>query len=264
MIRKLTAKSSKSSGKSKSFLTRLTEVVVSFAAFSIAIGELDATVQSVNNYYERFVSEYTDKYDYEKLSKIHVGNTLFYLETLFDKPVVTKDIEVDGKAYNIYYYYKEKYLLTVFFLKKRMIAYTVINFKDNFFPEVNTIENKKLGKFSFSQTQGIVDYTLDASAAMTSLIQMHDYGRRGFFRKYYYGYIDYAANALKNKQTLGLIGEAANLEILGDEAFESKFLQLQKIFRPNMYGVGEIDLLALRKSLLSELEFKSYFSKENE
>ncbi|HFE39078.1 MAG TPA: hypothetical protein ENK06_11780, partial [Gammaproteobacteria bacterium] len=142
MIRKLTAKSSKSSGKSKSFLTRLTEVVVSFAAFSIAIGELDATVQSVNNYYERFVSEYTDKYDYEKLSKIHVGNTLFYLETLFDKPVVTKDIEVDGKAYNIYYYYKEKYLLTVFFLKKRMIAYTVINFKDNFFPEVNTIENK--------------------------------------------------------------------------------------------------------------------------
>lgn len=253
-------KKNKNASKVKSvFMTRMTEVIVSIAAFSIAIGELDTTVQTVSNYYKTFVSEYTDKYDYDKLSKIHVGNTLFYLETLFEKPVVTKDLQIENKTYNVYYYYKGKYLLTVFFLGKRMVAYTVINFKDTFYPTVNWIENKQLGKFSFAEANNIMDYTLDSSAAMTSILQIHDYGRQGFFRQYYYGYIHYAANAENNKSTLQMIGDASNYEVLGDEAFDKTFDQLQKSFKPNMYGVGEIDLMLLRRSIMSELEFKSYF-----
>ena len=243
-------------------LRRFTEVIVSIAAFSIAIGELDGTVQTVERYYETFVSEYTDKYDYEKLEKIHVGNTIYHLEKLFKKPTVTKDIKIEDKQYNVYYYYQEKYLLTVFFLKKRMVAYTVINFKDDFHPRVNPIENKNLGEFSFSETQGIVDYILDASAAITSFTQMHEYGRQGFFRKYYYAYIDYGANSVSNKKALALISDTVELEVMGDEAFESKFAQLQKVFRPNMYGIGEVELPAIRKSLMSKLEFESYFGQE--
>jgi len=246
----------------KHLLTRFTEIIVSFAAFSIAIGELDATAQAVNHYYEKFVSEFTDTYDYEKLDKIHVGNTQFYLETLFGKPMVAKDLEVADKTYNVYYYFTEKYLLTVFFIKHRITAYTVLNFKSDFYPIVNTIENKNLGKFTFTDLQGLIDYTLDASAAITSFIQVHDYGRQGFFRKYYYGYVGYAARTSKNADDLTLISEAANLEVMGDESFENKFIQLQQNFHPNMYGEGEINLNMIRKSLLSEFEFKSYFFRE--
>ncbi len=247
----------------KHLMTRFTEVIVSVAAFCIAIGEIDATAQAVNHYYEKFVSEFTDTYDYQKLNKIHVGNTQNYLETLFGKPMVAKDFEtIDNKTYNVYYYFTDKYLLTVFFLKQRITAYTVLNFKSDFHPRVNAIEKKNLGQFAFKDLKGLIDYTLDASAAITSFIQIHEYGRQGFFRKYYYAYVGYAAHTLANTDQLTLIGEAANLEMMGDEAFEGKFIQLQQNFRPNMYGEGEVDLNLMRKSLLTEFEFKSYFSRE--
>lgn len=238
---------------------RFTELIVSVAAFCIAIGELDATFHAADYYYEAFVSEFTDTYDYEKLGKIHVGNTQFYLETLYGKPMVSKDIEVGDKKYKIHYYYANKYLLSVFLTKSRITAYTVLNFKDDFHPKVNSIENKNLGEFTFSEASGLVDYFIDTSAAMNSFIQVHEYGRRGFFRKYYYGYIDYGADTLQDKAQLVLLSKTAKLEVMGDEAFEASFSQLQNQFRPNMYGEGEIDLNLIRQGLLSEFEFKSYF-----
>jgi len=261
----MTQESKKTSTERKYLFTRLTEIITASAVFCIAIGEIDGTIQSANHYYEKVISEFTDTYDYEKLSKIHVGNTQHYLETLFGKPMVAKDLdEAPNKTYKVNYYFTEKYLFTVFLLKERISAYTVLNFKDNFHPNVNKIENKKLGKFALSDLNNLVDYTLDSSASMKSVLQVHEYGRQGFFRKYYYGYIDYATKTLSNKKDLTLLRETANLEMMGDEAFEDEFLKMQRVFKPNLYGEGELTLMMIRKSLLTELEFKSYFSREKE
>jgi len=241
--------------ESKPVFSKFKGTFIAFLAIIMALGQYSEAVSLIRDGIDTIQSEFTNDIEYDTLSKIHVGNTAPYMESLLGSAQVSRSINAE---INANYYYHDKYLLTLFFKEDRVIAFTFLPLVDDFYPAVVRSDKHswKLGKGNFMDFPAnpktyIIDHAKTASYYLESL----EKGRTGLFVNSYLGKVTYTA-ASESSQIAALYKE----EVHGEDNVILKLqTQLRKTEIPNFYGEGELGLELIEKSILTGAEFNSYF-----
>ncbi|MBV1881218.1 MAG: hypothetical protein KUG82_06270 [Pseudomonadales bacterium] len=224
-------------------------------AVIMALGQYSEAVVLISDSVATVRSIFTNDIEYELISKIHVGNTESYMESLLGSPQVSKSIDNEITAN---YFFNKKYLLTLFIKESRVTAFTILPLKADFQPEtIQTVEGAKaLGEANFIAYPGNPQlYVLNHAKTASYYLESLDKGRTGLFVQSYLGLMSYSVDA-----------ESINLAALYKaevHGTEQEILKLQTQFResefPNFYGEGELNLELIEKSILTGAELSSYF-----
>lgn len=237
------------------FFSKFKGSFLTFLAIIIALGEYSEAVTVLGDTVETIRSEFTNDIEYETISKIHVGNTVPYMEELLGSPQVSRAINQD---INANYYYDEKFLLTLFIDDERVTAFTVLPLLEDFHPEVATTTKGpwNLGEAAFTSFPANPQtYVIDHAKTASYYLENLDRGRAGLFVNTYLGKVSYTV-----RSESPLLVAFYNQEVHGSdqEVLESQ-TQLRNSEMPNFYGEGEIGLELIEKSILTGAEFSSYF-----
>jgi hypothetical protein len=241
--------------ESKPVFSKFKGTFIAFLAIIMALGQYSEAVSLIRDGIDTIQSEFTNEIEYDILSKIHVGNTAPYMESLLGSAQVSRSINAEVNAN---YYYDDKYLLTLFFKESRVIAFTFLPLVDDFYPAVVSSDKNswQLGQGNFMDFPAnpktyIIDHAKTASYYLESLKK----GRTGLFVNSYLGKVTYTA-ASEPSQIAALYKE----EVYGEDKVILKLqTQLRKTEIPNFYGEGELSLELIEKSILTGAEFNSYF-----
>jgi len=237
------------------FFSKFKGSFITFLAIIIALGEYSEAVALINDGTKTIQSEFTNDLEYDVISKIHVGNTVSYMESILGNPQVSRMINEDVNAN---YFYDDKYLLTLFYKNTRIVAFTVLPLVEDFHPEVTKTASSQwiLGKANFlSFPANPQSYTVDHATTASYYLESFDKGRTGFFVQSYLGKVSYTIESVSTQ-----IVELYNTDVHG---IDREVLKLQTKLRqteiPNFYGEGELGLELIEKSILTGAEFNSYF-----
>ena len=237
------------------FFSKFKGTFIAFLAIIMALGQYSEALALIKDGIDTIQSEFTHEIEYETLSKIHVGNTLDYMESLLGSAQVSKSINKDIDAS---YFYNSKYLLTLFSKDQRVIAFTVLPLVADFQPELMqasqiqwTLGSANFKSFPANPQTYVIDHAKTASYYLESL----DKGRTGLFVQTYLGKVSYSAES-ESAQLVKLYQK----EVHGtDEEILKVQKQLRETETPNFYGEGELGLELIEKSILTGAEFNSYF-----
>jgi len=244
--------------KSTLFLNRFKGGFITFLAIIIALGEYSEAVSVIADTVDTVRSEFTHDVEYETLSRIHVGNTADYISDLMGSPQVSRSI---AEGIDANYYYSEKFLLTLFFSQDRVTAYTLLPLLSDFNLEVSDHTRNEdkpwlLGLETFSTFPANPQtYLIDHSKTASYYLEGLDTGRSGLFLKGYLGKLSYTEASSSEE-----IAALYKLEVHGTD---SEIAKQQALLReketPNFFGLGEIDVSLIEKSILSGAQISNYF-----
>lgn len=234
---------------------KIKTVLLGFLALVIALGEYTEAVSLINEARENILIQFTNDLEYETLGKIHVGNTVTYIEDLVGSPQVSRAID-DSTVAN--YFYHEKYFLTLFYREKRIAAYLVVPLKDDFQLPVLETENESLELSDFTYSDypaNPTHYVIDHSKTSSYYMEILDSGRSGLFVNTYLGNVTYGIDEHPT-----VIAELYEKEVhASDEEIATLQTKLRSNTLPNFFGQGLVELELIEKSLLTAAEFESYF-----
>lgn len=230
-------------------------VLLGFLALVIALGEYTEAVSLINEARENILIQFTNDLEYETLDKIHVGNTVAYIEDLVGSPQVSRAID-DNTVAN--YFYHEKFFLTLFYREERIAAYLVVPLKDDFQLPVLETENESLELSDFTYSDypaNPTHYVIDHSKTSSYYMEVLDSGRSGLFVNTYLGNVTYGIDEHPT-----VIADLYEKEVhASDEEIATLQTKLRSNTRPNFFGQGLVELELIEKSLLTAAEFESYF-----
>ena len=239
----------------KGVFGRLVAIIASIGWLFIALGNYSDAQQLIRDTYRDFMASFTNKYEYEVLADIHVGNTIFFVEDLLGYPKVSKGVG-DGVTAN--YFFDKKFLLTLLYEQNRVAAYTVLVLQDEFNPEISGLEDSlgRIGEFTYARYPvPPKKFLFDDSRTASYYLESIDTERSGRFVDLYLGSVAY-----------GISGTGAEIRALykesvfGEEEAEGPSLEkLREALRPSLFGRGEVPLEMIEKSLLTTAEFRDYF-----
>ncbi len=241
--------------ENQAVLSKFKGVFIAILAIIMALGQYSEAVSLIGDGIATLQSEFTHDIEYETLSKIHVGNTIDYVESLLGSAQVSKSINTEVNAN---YFYDDKYLLTLFSKDARVTAFTILPLESDFHPEVIQTSQHKwlLGTANFASFPAnpqtyVINHAKTASYYLESL----DKGRTGLFVQSYLGKVSYTVESESSQ-----IAEFYQKEVHGtDEEILALQDQLRQTEEPNFYGEGELGLELIEKSILTGAEFNSYF-----
>lgn len=235
--------------------TRFTAIVTPFAAIFIMLGEASDATFLIRDATLETMALFSNSQDYELLGKIHVGNTVTYVESFLGDPQVSRAL-ADGVTAN--YFYADNYLVTTFDNEDRIAAYVVVSLDGSFHPEVElgTGGMKPLGAFQFSDSGRPRKASfVDVTRMSNYYLESQESGPSGRFVDIYLGSISYGAG-----ETDAALSDYYTAHINEDLPAEAKLLAgLRDRTIPNLYGEGELPLELIRASLLTKAEFANYF-----
>ncbi len=228
---------------------------IAVAATIMALGQFSEAVTLIEDGVTSLRSRFTNSVEYERLSRVHVGNTESYIDNLLGNPQVSKAINDNIVAK---YYFDEKFLLTVFIDDQRVTAYTAIPFVEDFRPTI--VEEEDFSWVLLSSTYASFPanpklYMVDHSKTASYYIEILDTGRTGLFLQNYLGNVAFGASADNS-----LVVDLYNKEVTGtpEEILETQN-RLRKKLAPNLYGIGKLELELVQRSILTGAEFATYF-----
>ena len=234
--------------RSKSLFIAIAAAVMTLGQYSEAIALLEDGMNSL-------LSRFTHTVEYDLLSKIHVNNTELYVENLLGYPQVSREID---KQIVAKYFYKEKYLLTLFVKKSTVIGYTLIPLEGSFKPSIISdnrvdwaLQDATFDQFPANPKMYMVDHSKTASY----YLEMLDSGRAGLFINIYLGSVSLLGT---NNETF--LVDLYKQDVSGSDAkaLEAQ-TSLRQFTRPNLYGEGTLDLDMIQKSILTAAEFSRFF-----
>jgi hypothetical protein len=221
----------------------------------IALGSASEAAFLLRDMSVEVYSIFSNQYDYDKLAKINVGNTVEYVEDLVGNPQVSRAIDPDTTAN---YFYTSDYLLTLFYNDERIIAYVWVSLDEDFQPDVVLRSGEKgaVGDFVFAdiplEAKG---YTLNDSRIVRYYLENLEGGQAAGLVDTYLGNVQYGAF-----QSGKDITELYQAEVGGSKANAAAiYKKLREQTRPNLYGRGNLPLEHIEKSVLSSNEFTGYF-----
>lgn len=233
----------------------INSVFVPICVFVISLGSFSEAFILVDDFKTLVISKFSNAYEYETLSQIHVGNTRSYIENLLGAPAATKNIATD---LTVNYYTHEKYLVSGYYRGDRITAYTVVALSEGFAPPLSwyddvSLNGQALANFS-NQPQS---YSFDNAKTNRFFIEMTPNELSGFFQNAYLGTLQYG-NSDINLSDLDALYQA---DVYGSEQQTlQKIEQYRAATLPNFYGQGELDIEILQQGILSNGEFLSYFN----
>ena len=230
-------------------------VFIPVCVFVISLGSFSEAFLLVDDFRTMMKSRFSNDFEYETLSEIHVGNTANYVEELLGAPAATKTLE-DGVLVN--YYINEKYLLSGYFKGDRVAAYTVVAIVDGFSPEMAWYDGLRLGESSFGKFNDSPQaFTFDNANTNRFFIELSPNELSGFFQNSYLGAVQYGMGEVDQD----LLNDLYNSDVFGtEEDTIKKITAFRKQALPNFYGQGELNIEIIQKGLLSNGEFLNFFA----
>jgi len=230
-------------------------VVSPIGMLLIGLGNYSDAMMLVRTFGTDVFGVFTNQFEYETIGRIHVGNTVGYIEGVVGKPQVSRAIDETTTAN---YFYSTDYLLTLFYRSDRVAGYTIVSLTEGFTPDVDIQdqEDRPLGEFLFSDVpvppQG---FSVEDSRTIRFYVESLDPGRPGRFVDTYLGNIYYGG-----AEPPSIVNALYQAEIDGDtESTPRLRTELRSNLRPNLYGRGELGVEQIEASLLTISEMKGYF-----
>ncbi|SMF35624.1 hypothetical protein SAMN02745866_02261 [Alteromonadaceae bacterium Bs31] len=230
-------------------------IFVPVCVFVISLGSFSEAFILVEDLYVSLKTKFSNQYEYDTLSKIHVGNTQAYVEELLGAPAAIKNID---EGLDVNYFINEKYLVNGYFTNGRMVAFTVVAIADGFSPALSWYNGKALGEGSLqSFNEQAQAFTFDNAKTNRFFIELIPNELSGFFQNSYLGAVQYGQGSVNQE----LLAKVYDSEVYGsDEETIVHIATYRAQANPNFYGQGELDINAIQKGMLSNGEFLNYFS----
>ncbi len=241
----------------KESLVHMRTVFFGIVALIMALGQFSEAVSLIGDGWKSLQSKFTNDVEYAALSKLHVGNTAPYVQSIFGEPQVSRKIN-DSITAN--YYYLKKMLLTLFIKDARVTAFTVLSLKEGFTPKVPTVTGQplELGNFTYQDYPAMPTlYLVDYSKSDSFYIENLEAGQTGLHYKRYLGNVRFGSGKHRSE-----IQAFYKLDMMGIEGkpLETSQKALRAAVKPNLYGAGELGIDLIEKSLMTDAEFSNYFA----
>ncbi len=244
--------------KRMSKLARVAAIMASIGWLFIALGEFSDATFLLNELRIEIIKRVTNSYEYDVIGKIHVGNTMDFIEGLVGKPQVSRDLG-DGLSSN--YFFTDKYLLTLIYKEGRVEAFTVLALEEGFAPEVPGLggEMTALGSFAYAVLPLRPEiYAVDDSRVLSDYLEAIETELPGRFVDLYLGTIAYGIGGTGPE-----VERLARATVSGsEEQVRAARANLRRKLHPNLFGRGEVALEVIEKSLLSTSEYADYSSSQ--
>ncbi|WP_371188711.1 ETEC_3214 domain-containing protein [Thalassotalea maritima] len=223
----------------------------------IALGQWGDTKEVLADVYVTVKSEFTHEYEYQQLAKVNVGNNINYVEQFFGAPQFVKASKYEDTL-KFYYYFNDKFLLTLVGKENRVMGYTITSLEDDFVPlDLLNKETSIAGQALNGKTAKIDDYTLDYNNVDYLLIREQQ-GRENLYINKYFGSIGYDGISALNKTEVKSIYDALEMDVEDPAQINDRLAKLMAKTQTNLYGVGELELSVIADSVLTEFEFLLY------
>jgi hypothetical protein len=237
----------------KSFLEKFRNFAVTLMLLMISIGQWNDTKDVLLSAYEEIVSRWTNTLEYEKLSKLRVGYSSEYVESLLGLPQVRKHSKLSENT-TFSYYSTNKYLLTAAITNNRLSGFSVIALKNDFYAPIvyfdKNLNEHLLDSYIPSQGEFVTDF-----GNIEYFIENYELSRNLMFYNFSLGIVNYGLLNDDLRNEIKSINRQLNT---GEELLFSD-LSVQKKILPNYYSVSEFSSDIMFESILSRYEMAALF-----
>ncbi len=240
-------------------------VIVSVTLTLISIGQFNDTKELVLATYEDIQANFTHHVEYERLSLLNIGRTIPYIENQFGPPEVIKRSKVNPEV-SFQYYSIEKAIVTLFNHHERVAGFVVIPIASDFYPE------QPYAPFSMDASPlsaintGDGGFYLDANN-LVYYAESEDLGKQFLFLQRVTGFVEYGGlertlngTVIEPATTIEDIDALNDLLVSGlEDELVDAIMQFRASQTANFYGYTELDPALVTESLLTRIEFDTYF-----
>ncbi|RDV24759.1 hypothetical protein DXV75_11810 [Alteromonas aestuariivivens] len=211
------------------------------------------------------MAKFTHKQQYEDLTLLSIGRTTDFVEGIFGPPQVIKPSTSNPEVV-FQYYHTGKALLTIFNHNQRVAGFVVIPLVRDFYPSIHYI-NRTLGQQTVAE---LIPAQQDFYSDTNNLLyyaEANTLGKEYLFIQLAVGFVEYGMNELvwqgARVPATDVIKslQRINQHYLSENT-DALMLELEK-FRsstpPNFFALTELDGRLVADSLLTRVEFQSYF-----
>lgn len=240
-------------------------VIVSVALTLISIGQFNDTKELVSSTYDDIKATFTHEVEFEQLESLSIGRTIQFIEDTFGPPEVIKissyQPEVRFQYYNI-----EKAIITVFNHNGRVAGFVIVPLAHDFIPTLPYRDFPLATQPISASSAGDDGLYLDASNLLY-YAESEDMGKQYLFLQRVIGFIEYGGLELSVNDT-----ELDPKAILDDIIVLNEFLEageedelivaiteFRQAYPANFYAYTELDPTLITESLLTRIEFETYF-----
>ena len=260
-----TQQESRAEQREESRRATIYRVIVSVAFTLISIGQFTATKELVSATYEDVKATFTHEVEYEQLESLNIGRTIPFIEDTFGPPEVIKTSSYQPEV-RFQYYNIEKAIITVFNHNGRVAGFVIVPLVNDFIPP-QPYRDFPLAKQPISAASAGDDgLYLDASNLLY-YAESEDMGKQYLFMQRVIGFVEYGGLELAVNEveidTDIILKEILALNEYLEAGEEDELVEAITVFRaaypPNFYAYTELDPTLITESLLTRIEFETYF-----
>jgi hypothetical protein len=247
-----------------SFWKKLQAYIFTFAAIMISAGQWNDTKDVFTSLYEDTLANFTHIFQYNLIDQINVGNSLTYIKSFVGEPKFLKRSRLD-KDVSYLYYTEDKFDLVLLAKDDRVVGYSIVAKKEDFYPQIPFSE--ELGTISLATSNPkLQKYNFDSSN-LVYYIESQELGKEQMFLTLVRGYVEYGvrtdASSMPDSyhnDTLELINTLYKAETFGEseKQIEQAVKAIRQYIYPNYFAITELETRFIADALLTRYEYRMF------
>jgi hypothetical protein len=246
------------------------QIFVSVALFIVSLGQLNDTIDLLSATYDKLTTNFTNQIQYDMLDSLNIGRTSEFIENIYGPPQVVKYSQLQEYV-QFQYYDIEKAVIIILTNNARVAGFVVIPTVDHFSP-VTPYLQEPIGLTSFSDSSSADNgFFLDANN-LVYYAEAQELAKQFLFINRVIGFVEYGMlERTLNDENLATTETREHIIHLNDlvnSGNETLLLEELNQFRqtqsPNFYAYTELTPELIAESLLTRIEFNTYFGKTND
>ncbi|GGF64714.1 ETEC_3214 domain-containing protein [Alteromonas lipolytica] len=240
-------------------------IIVGVALTLISIGQFNDTKELLSATYEDIKTAFTHEVQYEQLESLSIGRTIPFIEATFGPPEVIKTSSFQPDI-RFQYYNIEKAIITVFNNNGRVAGFVIIPLSEDFIPTL-PYQDFPLARETISKvSSGQEGLYLDASN-LIYYAESEDMGKQYLFLQRIVGFIEYGGLELSLNDAIidpslildDILVLNEFLESGEDDELIEGITAFREEYPANFYAFTELEPSLVTESLLTRVEFETYF-----
>lgn len=234
-------------------IVKLKNIAFTVVLVMLSLGQWNDTKVALVDAYEEVITRFTNEIEYKRINKLRIGLTAKYTEEILGSAQVIKPSNLINDL-KYYYYNSSKFVVVTFIQSKRLVGFTVISKKTDFFAPLVYI-NKQLNNLPIEQYLPTQDSILTNIGSLEYFSESYELSRDLMFYNLLLGHVNYGNLASQYSQTI--IDVNHQLDTVEDFDLTSVSFPLPLI--PNFYSITELSNEVMQESLLSNYEMNALF-----
>lgn len=234
-------------------LVKLKNIAFTVVLVMLSLGQWNDTKVALVDAYEEVISRFTNEIEYKRINKLRIGLTAQYTKEILGSAQVIKPSHIVNEL-KYYYYNSSKFMLVTFIQESRLVGFTMISKKPDFFAPLVYI-NKQLNSAPIDEYLPTQDTILTNIGSLEYFSESYELSRDLMFYNLLLGHVNYGGGESPYSQTIIDINQQLDLGEDFDVASTSFPLPLV----PNFYSITELSNEVMQESLLSNYEMNALF-----